>query len=535
MSAPDTIISLLPRSLRPGPGVLNLAAKVHGYTPALLALAAGMALTYLSNAILGPGFVALFFVWLMVLLIGAWCGYGPGILTVLVVALGIPFLFKPNFSLREVNPSGVVILLLVSAIVSRTAHSRRRAEALLRSMNTELDRRVREKTAALEDANQALQHRLAEVEALYSQLSVGLCFLDNDLRFVRINQELAAVNNLPAAAHIGRHIAEILPQPLARILVPVYRRVLDTGRNILNYELQSSHPVRPGDQRDWSISCSPVCAADGSVLGVQVVVQDITERKRSEQLLINTNTELRRANSDLEQFAYSASHDLQEPLRMVAIYSQMLRKRFGGQLGKDGDEFIEYTVQGARRMEQLVRDLLAYTGIAAGSGQQPPLTDAKEAFRGAVTSLGAAIAETGGTVEAGTLPQVRIHRVHLEQLLQNLISNGLKYRREEPPRIHVGAEQSGPEWVFSVSDNGIGIAPEYLQQIFGLFKRLHSAAEYAGTGIGLAICQRIVERHGGRIWAESREGEGSTFFFTLPVAPAAGVSEDEVPTFAEGS
>jgi signal transduction histidine kinase len=237
------------------------------------------------------------------------------------------------------------------------------------------------------------------------------------------------------------------------------------------------------------------------------------ERSRVE----DANTALRRANSDLQQFAYSASHDLQEPLRMVSIYSQMLRKNHAGRLDAKTDQHIGYIIEGATRMENLVRDLLAYTRASTASEDEPSEpVDANEVLKKSLSSLQIAIRETGAVVTAGPLPCVRLHEIHLDQLFQNLIGNAIKYRSVEPPRINVAAERRGKEWVFSVQDNGIGIDPNYKEYIFGIFKRLHSAAEYSGTGIGLAICQRIVERAGGRIWVESPSGKGSTFFFTVP-------------------
>jgi PAS domain S-box-containing protein len=237
------------------------------------------------------------------------------------------------------------------------------------------------------------------------------------------------------------------------------------------------------------------------------------ERSRVE----DTNTALRRANSDLQQFAYSASHDLQEPLRMVSIYSQMLRRNHAGRLDGKADEHIGYIIEGATRMENLVRDLLAYTRASTASedGPSEPV-DANEVLKKSLSSLQIAIRETGAVVTAGPLPWVRLHEIHLDQLFQNLIGNAIKYRSAEPPRINVAAERRGEEWVLSVQDNGIGIAPDYREYIFGIFKRLHTAAEYSGTGIGLAICQRIVERAGGQIWVESQLGQGSTFFFIVP-------------------
>lgn len=242
------------------------------------------------------------------------------------------------------------------------------------------------------------------------------------------------------------------------------------------------------------------------------------ERARVEE----TNLALRRANADLEQFAYSASHDLQEPLRMVSIYSQLLRKRFGSQLGDKGDEYIHYTIEGATRMENLVRDLLAYTSASSATNTPTEAVESGTVLQSAIANLRVAIQQTGAMIQSGPLPQVRMHQVHLEQLFQNLLGNAIKYRSAEPLRIAVTAELRDREWLFAVKDNGIGIDPQYKEHIFGIFKRLHTPAEYSGTGIGLAICQRIVERAGGRIWVDSELGRGATFFFTIPAGDATG-------------
>ena len=236
------------------------------------------------------------------------------------------------------------------------------------------------------------------------------------------------------------------------------------------------------------------------------------ERSRTEE----SNLALRRANADLEQFAYSASHDLQEPLRMISIYSQLLKKKFGNQLGPEADQYIAYTIEGAIRMEHLVRDLLAYTRASSIPGEPEKEVDSNSAIDHALANLQAAIKQTGATVSRAELPKLKMHSVHLEQVFQNLIGNAIKYRSDQPPRIEVSAQRREGEWLFRVSDNGIGISPQYHQQIFGIFKRLHSSSEYAGTGVGLAICQRIVERAGGRIWVESDPGQGSSFWFTVP-------------------
>jgi light-regulated signal transduction histidine kinase (bacteriophytochrome) len=243
----------------------------------------------------------------------------------------------------------------------------------------------------------------------------------------------------------------------------------------------------------------------------------MTERSRQEEALREANAALTRSNADLQQFAYSASHDLQEPLRMVSTYSELLKRDFGSKLGESGDEYIGYTIQGALRMEQLLKDLRAFTLASTSSLDSTVETDAEVSLDKAIANLEAVVQENSASISRTELPRVRIAPVQLEQLFQNLIANAIRYRRAEVPQIHVSYERQGKEFLFSVKDNGIGIDPQYKEQIFELFKRLHSSARYPGAGLGLAICQRIVERAGGRIWVESELGRGSTFFFTLRV------------------
>lgn len=247
--------------------------------------------------------------------------------------------------------------------------------------------------------------------------------------------------------------------------------------------------------------------------------QLFAEARRTQDELLRSNTELRRANADLEQFAYSASHDLQEPIRNIAISGDVLNRRYGQALDTNAKEYLAFMTNGAKRMERLVKDLLAYTQSANRDGESVETSDAAAALEQALSILSSNINEADAAVTYDALPTVRIPAVQLEQLFQNLIGNAIKYRRDnEAPRIHVGAEREDQHWRFAVCDNGIGIPPEYKERIFGIFKRLHTEGKYAGTGIGLAICQRIVERSGGRIWVESEgEGKGSTFYFTLPV------------------
>jgi signal transduction histidine kinase len=240
------------------------------------------------------------------------------------------------------------------------------------------------------------------------------------------------------------------------------------------------------------------------------------ENQRAQQELADKVEELARSNAELEQFAYVASHDLQEPLRMVATYTELLAERYRGRLDDRADKYIHYAVDGAVRMQSLIRDLLTYSRagrhqLALGSH------DCNQIVAEAVANLQAAVHESGASLIYHALPTVVADRLQLVQVFQNLVSNAIKFRRPDPPQIAIEARKKERQWEFSVSDNGIGIAPEYHELIFVIFKRLHTHDEHPGTGLGLAICKKIVERHGGKIWVESEVGRGSTFKFTLPV------------------
>ena len=238
---------------------------------------------------------------------------------------------------------------------------------------------------------------------------------------------------------------------------------------------------------------------------------------QSVESLLATQAELARSNAELEQFAYVASHDLQEPLRMVASYVGLLERRYRGKLDDDADDFIEFAVDGARRMQALLNGLLDLSRVGT-RGREPEPTDSEAVLRDALLNLEQAIGEAGAEVSHDPMPTVLGDRIQLTQLFQNLISNAVKFNASRRPRVAVTARRSGSMWEFRVADNGIGIDPAHFERIFQVFQRLHTRETYAGTGIGLAVCRKIVERHGGTIWIESAKGQGATFCFTLQAA-----------------
>jgi PAS domain S-box-containing protein len=253
----------------------------------------------------------------------------------------------------------------------------------------------------------------------------------------------------------------------------------------------------------------------GELTGAVISFRDVTERQRAALALSEKAQELARSNVELEQFAYVASHDLQEPLRMVSSYTQLLARRYRGKLGSDAEEFITYAVDGATRMQRLIQDLLAYSRVGTKGKEFVP-TDCEVLLDRVLGDLKVAMDESGAVVTHDPLPIVTADEIQIGQLLQNLIGNAIKFRNQEPPLVHVSSKRNGSAWIFSVRDNGIGIDPQYVGRIFVIFQRLHKREEYQGTGIGLAVCKKIVERHGGRIWVESELDKGATFYFTLP-------------------
>jgi PAS domain S-box-containing protein len=343
---------------------------------------------------------------------------------------------------------------------------------------------------------------------------------DENFGLTFMSRRMSERTGLDAAAYIGRKRWDQPALNLTENDWEEHRAQLARHEPFRDFEMQ--RPNVDGGTRWICVSGEPVFDAAGKFKGYRGVGQDITARKEAEAELRRAHDELerkadelQRSNAELEQFAYVASHDLQEPLRMVSSYTQLLGKRYGDKLQGDAQEFMHYVVDGAARMKQLIEDLLAYSRVGTkGKDFKPTALDAS--LKRAITNLRAAIEETGASVTWDPLPTESVDEVQLAQLFQNLIGNALKFRGAGVPRIHVSASEKPDHWQLTIADNGIGIEPQYFERIFMLFQRLHTMGEYPGTGIGLAICKKVVERHGGTIWVASTLGEGSQFHFTLP-------------------
>jgi PAS domain S-box-containing protein len=316
---------------------------------------------------------------------------------------------------------------------------------------------------------------------------------------------------IPPDEAIGRKINFLVPPDRAHELRSILQRER-AGERVEHFETVRKR--KDGSLVDVSLTVSPIFDAEGQIVGVSNIARDVSARKRAEELARRAD-DLARSNADLEQFAYVASHDLQEPLRMVTSYCDLLQRRYQGKLDADADDFIAYAVDGARRMQELVRGLLAYSRVGP-HGKTLQSVDTQTVLDRATANLRVAMQESGAVVTHGALPVVMADPIQLEHVFQNLIGNAIKFRGDEPPRVRIRAVRKEPNWLFSIKDNGIGIDPEYSEKVFAIFQRLHGRGKYPGTGLGLAICKKIIERHGGRIWFESQTGNGSTFYFTIP-------------------
>jgi len=314
---------------------------------------------------------------------------------------------------------------------------------------------------------------------------------------------------------IGKSVSILAPDNLKGETKKLIEKV-KLGERIQRYRTSR---LRKDDKLIFaSITLSPVFDSSGELVAISAITRDITERKKADEVLKLKLEELARSNEELEQFAYVSSHDLQEPLWMITGYLQLLQRRYQGELDDKADKYINCAVEGAFRMQNLINDLLEFSRVTTIT-REPEFTDCEFILNQVLSNLKLFIIKNKATVSYGSLPKIMADSIQLVQIFQNLIINGIKFHGEKAPKIHISAEKKANEWLFSVQDNGIGIDPRCFKKIFEIFKRLHKREEYPGTGIGLAICNKIIERHNGRMWVESELGKGSTFYFTLPSNP----------------
>jgi PAS domain S-box-containing protein len=378
----------------------------------------------------------------------------------------------------------------------KTSRNHRPADQKLRELSENLERA---------EAQQAL------LAAIVQSSHDAIISKDKNGIIISWNPAAEELYGYTAEQAIGRHISLIFPPERGSELEDLMARL---GGFEGTQRVETERLTGNGERIEVEVRISPIRNSRGELLGASSTAHDIGERKRIEREFARWRDDLAKSNAELERFAYVASHDLQEPLRMVASFVQLLAQRYKGKLDSDADEFIAYAADGANRMKTMIADLLKYS--RAGRSDDFTAFNSEVALYHALANLQFAIQETGATVTCGEMPDLRGIESQIAELFQNLIGNALKFHGDQPPRIQVSARRAGSAWEFSVTDNGIGIAPEYQEKIFEMFRRLHGREKYPGTGIGLTVCRKIVLHHGGQISVESQPGKGATFRFTLP-------------------
>jgi PAS domain S-box-containing protein len=393
--------------------------------------------------------------------------------------------------------------------------------AALHRMQT--DDALRETSESLALSEQALRETGEYLKNLITYANAPIIVWDPQMKITRFNRAFEELTGLNESEVLGETLEFLFPETYREESMKLISRAMK-GERMESVEIPIVH--RDGSVRTvlWN-SATLFDQETGQITVTIAQGQDITERKRAEEAMKEYAANLRRSNEDLERFAYVASHDLKEPLRMVTSFSQMLEQRYKGRLDPDADEFISYIVDGGKKMNALINDLLEFSRITS-RGKPFVSTDMNAVLDEVLKSLSIMIQENNATVDVGVLPVVSVDGSQMALVFQNLITNAIKFHDAHTPIVSIDAAREGNEWVFSVRDNGIGIDPEYHEKIFEIFKRLQSKDQYPGTGIGLAICKRVIDRHNGRIWVESEIGQGSTFYFSIPVdqSPGSGSS-----------
>jgi PAS domain S-box-containing protein len=471
--------------------------------------------------------------------LSAWFGgLWPGLLTTVLSMVALQYLiFEPRYSFALSTGDAIIqtFFLMTSSLISFTQHTRLWSR-----------RRLKETAAQLKlslEATQAEREKLAIEIANREKAEAERAGMSQQLEAEqrRLN---AVLQNIPGIVFeaVGDPATTQLSTFINKYAEELLGYTQEEWQTIPNLWLQLVHP----DDKERAVrEAQEIVEAgkpgvtrfrwirkDGKVIHVESrgvatrdektnqivaygVTMDITDRKLYEDRLAQAALRLRRSNDELQQFAYVASHDLQEPLRMITSYLQLVEQRYAEKLDDDAREFIQYAVEGASRMKSLINALLTYSRVESGE-KDFARVNCKDAIEQALYNLQLAIEDCHAQIDFDDMPEIQADERQLVQLFQNLIGNAIKFRREDPPKVHIGAKREKDEWVFSVQDNGIGIEKQYLDRIFAIFQRLHARSKYEGTGIGLAICKKVVERHNGRIWVESEVGQGTTFYFALP-------------------
>ncbi|NHN47970.1 PAS domain S-box protein [Halostella sp. JP-L12] len=420
---------------------------------------------------------------------------------------------------------GILVFIALAANLNDPAHNFLILPALAAVAGVgagKHDARAKTRTYTLKQRNEELEETQAELEETVARLEEseqryrtlaenfpngGVGLLDTELRHTLVAGQGFEKTDFSAADLEGERVQDIYSGDVLRVIESHYRATLNGEPTTFEVDIQG---------RTFQFRTHPLTDEENDVYAILSMSQDITERKQYEEKLEQLVADLEESNERLEQFAYAASHDLQEPLRMVSTYIQLIERRYGDELDEEGQELFEYAVDGAERMRSMVDGLLQYSRIETMGDEFEPV-DLDVVFGDVCEDLQVKIEESDAEITVDQLPRVKGDENQLRQVFQNLLSNAIKFSGEKPPQVHVSAERNGEKWRVSVADQGVGIDSDDKEQIFEIFEGLHSDGEYAGTGIGLAVCERIVERHSGEIWVDSEPGEGSTFSFTLPV------------------
>jgi len=451
-------------------------------------------------------------------------------------------LFDPFFDIAHVYKvlGYAVPLLGFSLFQIALQRELRQAVSALQQTRGELEERVEKRTAELAAANKKSQAREAFMHALVSRVADGIISINETGTVRSFNPAAENTFGYKADEVIGQNIKILMPEPFRSEHDGYLKRYYETGEAVILGNPRELTGLRKnGSTFPLELTVTETAGEDGRIFIGSL--HDISERKKADETIRQMMAVLKRSNEELQKFAYVASHDLQEPLRMVTSYLQLIERRYKGQLDSDAEEFIGFAVDGAKRMKGLILDLLSYSRVGTRGTAFLP-TDMEQILTIVLSNLETSIAEAHAQISHDKLPTILADSGQMSQLLQNLIGNALHYRSpERPPEIHLSASRAEkmsapaqqplqPGWVFRISDNGIGIEPEFFERIFVIFQRLHPKSESDGSGIGLAVCKKIVERHGGWISVESEPGKGSSFIFYLPDKPPEPKDEvDSVP------